>query len=39
MKISLQYQRQIEATDKRIDDLVFELYGVSEEEKSLIFQK
>ena len=26
------YQRQIEATDRQIDALVYELYGLSEEE-------
>jgi len=29
-------QRQIEATDKQIDKLVYELYGLSEEEIKII---
>ena len=29
-------QRQINATDRRIDHLVYELYGLTEEEVSLI---
>jgi hypothetical protein len=29
-------QRQIDATDKQIDDLVYELYGVTDEERRII---
>ena len=29
-------QRQIEATDKQIDALVYELYGLSEEEVAIV---
>ena len=29
-------QRQIEATDKQIDQLVYELYGLSEEEIKIV---
>jgi hypothetical protein len=31
-----QIQRQIEKTDKEIDDLVYELYGITEEERKVI---
>ena len=31
-------KRQIEATDKQIDDLVFELYGLNEEEKKIVLE-
>jgi hypothetical protein len=30
------YQRQIEATDRRIDGLVYELYGLTEEEIGVV---
>jgi hypothetical protein len=30
------YQRQIEATDRQIDALVYELYGLSEEEIAVV---
>ena len=30
------YQRQIEATDRQIDALVYELYGLTEEEISIV---
>ena len=30
------YQRQIEATDRQIDALVYELYGLTEEEIKII---
>jgi len=30
------YQRQIEATDRQIDALVYELYGLSEEEMAIV---
>jgi len=30
------YQRQIEATDRRIDALVYELYGLTEEEIEIV---
>jgi len=30
------YQRQIEATDRQIDALVYELYGLTEEEKRVV---
>ena len=30
------YQRQIEATDRQIDALVYELYGLTEEETAII---
>ena len=30
------YQRQIEATDRQIDALVYELYGLTEEEIGVI---
>jgi len=30
------FQRQIEATDREIDDLVFELYGLTEEERRIV---
>jgi len=29
-------QRQIEATDREIDDLVYELYGLTEEEIKIV---
>ena len=29
-------QRQIEATDREIDDLVYELYGLTEEERRIV---
>ncbi len=29
-------QRQIDATDKKIDDLVYELYGLGEEERRVV---
>ena len=29
-------QRQIDATDKQIDELVYELYGLTEEEIKLV---
>jgi predicted nucleic acid-binding Zn-ribbon protein len=29
-------QRQIDATDKQIDELVYELYGITEEERKII---
>ncbi len=29
-------QRQIEATDRQIDDLVYELYGLTEEEIKIV---
>lgn len=29
-------QRQIDATDKQIDELVYELYGLTEEEKRIV---
>jgi len=29
-------QRQIDATDKEIDQLVYELYGITEEEQKII---
>ncbi len=31
-------QREIEATDRQIDQLVYELYGLTEEEILLFFQ-
>ena len=31
-----QIQRQIEKTDKEIDDLVYKLYGITEEEWKII---
>ena len=31
-----QFQRQIEKTDRVIDDLVYKLYGITEEEKKII---
>jgi hypothetical protein len=34
-----QIQRQIEKTDKEIDDLVYELYGINEEERKIIEQE
>ena len=30
------YQRQIEATDRQIDALVYELYGLTEEEIGIV---
>jgi hypothetical protein len=30
------YQRQIEATDEEIDALVYELYGLTEEEMAIV---
>jgi len=30
------YQRQIEATDRQIDALVYELYGLTEEEIEIV---
>jgi len=30
------YQRQIEATDRQIDALVYELYGLTEEEVTIV---
>jgi len=30
------YQRQIEATDRQIDALVYELYGLTEEEVGIV---
>ena len=30
------YQRQIEATDRQIDGLVYELYGLTEEEIKIV---
>ena len=30
------YQRQIQATDRRIDALVYELYGLTEEEIAVV---
>ena len=30
------YQRQIEATDRQIDALVYELYGLTEEETAIV---
>ena len=30
------YQRQIEATDRQIDALVYELYGLAEEEIEIV---
>ncbi len=30
------YQRQIDATDKQIDALVYELYGLTEEEIAIV---
>ena len=30
------YQRQIEATDRQIDTLVYELYGLTEEETTIV---
>jgi len=30
------YQRQIEATDRQIDALVYELYGLTEEEVGVV---
>ena len=30
------YQRQIEATDRQIDALVYELYGLTEEEVRIV---
>jgi len=30
------YQRQVEATDRQIDALVYELYGLTEEEIKII---
>ena len=30
------YQRQIEATDRQIDELVYELYGLTEEEVGVV---
>jgi hypothetical protein len=30
------YQRQIEATDQEIDALVYELYGLTEEEIAIV---
>jgi hypothetical protein len=30
------YQRQIEATDRQIDALVYELYGLTEEEITIV---
>ena len=32
-----QIKTRIEHTDKRINQLVFELYGLTDEEKSIIF--
>lgn len=32
-------QRQIDATDKQIDALVYELYGLSEDEKRIVEDK
>jgi hypothetical protein len=29
-------QRQIEATDRKIDELVYQLYGITEEERKII---
>jgi len=29
-------QRQIEATDRKIDELVYELYGLTEEERKVV---
>jgi hypothetical protein len=29
-------QRQIEATDRQIDELVYELYGLTEEERKIV---
>jgi type II restriction/modification system DNA methylase subunit YeeA len=31
-----QIQRQIEKTDREIDEIVYELYGITEEEKKII---
>jgi len=33
------YQRQIEATDQEIDRLVYELYGLTEEEIAVVEEK
>ncbi len=30
--------RQIEATDKQIDELVYELYGITDEERKIIVE-
>ena len=30
------HQRQIDATDKHIDELVYELYGLTEEERRIV---
>jgi hypothetical protein len=30
------YERQIEATDRQIDALVYELYGLTEEEMAIV---
>ena len=32
-------QRQIDATDKQIDELVYELYALTEEEKRIVEKK
>jgi len=32
----MQIQRQIEKTDREIDDLVYKLYGITEEERKII---
>lgn len=32
----MQIQRQIEKTDKEIDELVYELHGITEEERKVI---
>jgi hypothetical protein len=34
-----QIQRQIEKTDREIDEIVYELYGITEEEKKIIESK
>jgi hypothetical protein len=31
-----QIQREIDKTDRNIDDLVYKLYGITEEEKKII---
>lgn len=34
-----QIQRQIEKTDREIDEIVYKLYGITEEEKNIIESK
>ncbi len=35
-ELAMRYQRQIDATDRRIDQLVYELYGLTDEEIAIV---